>query len=158
MTFPFLVGFFVANRISMNWGSILLLALGTQWYILFNVTAGAASIPGDLLEAARTYQLRGWRIWRTLLLPAVFPTWITGACTAAGGAWNASIVAELATWGDTTLRADGLGSYIAQATEAGDAPRIVIGIAAMSAIVVLTNKLVWRKLYAVSEKRFGFGN
>ena len=154
MTFPFVVGFFVAAHIGINWGSILLIAMGTQWYILFNVIAGAMAIPNDLKEAARTYELKGWQLWRTLILPAIFPFWVTGACTAAGGAWNASIVAELATWGDTTLKADGLGAYIAEVTEKGDTPMIICSIAVMCIFVVVTNKLLWRRLYDYAEKRF----
>ena len=154
MTFPFVVGFYVAHHIGMNWGSILLIAMGTQWYILFNVIAGAMAIPNDLMEAARTYGLRGWPLWRTLILPAIFPFWVTGACTAAGGAWNASIVAELATWGDTTLKADGLGAFIADVTQRGDTPLIICSIAVMSIFVVVMNKLLWRRLYALAEQRF----
>lgn len=154
MTFPIVVGFFVAHHITLNWGSILLIAMGTQWYILFNVIAGAMAIPNELKEAARVYGLRRWNLWRTLILPAIFPFWVTGACTAAGGAWSASIVAELATWGDKTLRADGLGAYIATVTKSGDTPLIIASIAAMSAFVVVTNKLIWRRLYGYAERRF----
>ena len=154
MTFPIVVGFFVASHITLNWGSILLIAMGTQWYILFNVIAGAMAIPNDLQEAARVYGLRRWDLWRTLILPAIFPFWVTGACTAAGGAWNASIVAELATWGDTTLKADGLGAYIASVTKAGDTPLIIASIGVMSIFVVLMNKFIWRRLYAYAERRF----
>jgi NitT/TauT family transport system permease protein len=100
----------MARHITLNWGSILLIAMGTQWYILFNVVAGAMAIPNDLKEATHVFGLRNWDLWRTLILPAIFPYWVTGACTAAGGAWNASIVGELATWGDATLKADGLGA------------------------------------------------
>jgi len=154
MTFPFMVGFFVASHLGINWGSIILIAMGTQWYILFNVIAGAMAIPNDLKEAAQTYGLRGWSLWRTLILPAIFPFWVTGACTAAGGAWNASIVAELATWGQTTLKADGLGAYIAEVTQKGDTPMIICSIAVMCVFVVITNKLIWRRLYDYAEKRF----
>jgi NitT/TauT family transport system permease protein len=154
MTFPVVVGFFVATHTPMNWGSILLIAMGTQWYILFNVIAGAMAIPNDLKEAARIYGLRKWDLWRTLILPAIFPFWVTGACTAAGGAWNASIVAELATWGNTTLKADGLGAYIAVVTQSGDTPLIIASIAVMSVFVLLMNKLVWRRLYTYAERRF----
>ena len=154
MTFPIVVGFFVATHITLNWGSILLIAMGTQWYILFNVIAGAMAIPNDLQEAARVYGLRSWDLWRTLILPAIFPFWVTGACTAAGGAWNASIVAELATWGDTTLKADGLGAYIATVTKSGDTPLIITSIGVMSLFVVVMNKLIWRRLYAFAERRF----
>jgi len=154
MTFPVMVGFFVAAHVSMNWGSILLIAMGTQWYILFNVIAGAMAIPNDLKEATSVYGLRSWNKWKTLILPAIFPFWVTGACTAAGGAWNASIVAELATWGDTTLKADGLGAYIAEVTKSGDTPLIIVSIGVMSLFVVLMNKFIWRKLYAFAENRF----
>ncbi len=154
MTFPFVVGFFVAWGISINYGSILLIAMGTQWYILFNVIAGAMSIPNDMKEAARIYGMKGWELWRKLIIPAIFPFWVTGACTAAGGAWNASIVAELATWGKTTLTADGLGAYIAQVTASGDAPRIICSIGVMSLFVVTLNKLIWRRLYDLAERRF----
>jgi NitT/TauT family transport system permease protein len=154
MTFPFMVSFFVASNIPINWGSIILIAMGTQWYILFNVIAGAMAIPNDLKEAAHTYGLRDWALWRTLILPAIFPFWVTGACTAAGGAWNASIVAELATWGQTQLKADGLGAYIAEVTQKGDTPMIICSIAVMCIFVVITNKLIWRRLYDYAEKRF----
>ncbi|MGA2052822.1 MAG: ABC transporter permease subunit [Opitutales bacterium] len=154
MTFPIVVGFYVAYHISMNWGSIFLIAMGTQWYILFNVMAGAMAIPNDLKEVARTYGLRHWPLWRTLIIPAIFPFWVTGACTAAGGAWNASIVAELATWGKTTLTADGLGAFIAEVTQKGDTPLIICSIGIMSLFVVTTNKLLWRRLYDLAERRF----
>ena len=158
MTFPFLVGFFVSHHVPMHWGCILLLALGPQWYLLFNVAGGAASIPADLLEAARCYGLRGSNRWKFLLLPAVFPAWVTGACTAAGAAWNASIVAEVATWGNTTLRAEGLGSLIAEATQTNNGGLLAAGIAVMALLVVLMNKLLWRPLYGLAERRFGFGS
>lgn len=154
MTFPIVVGLFVAHHIPMNWGSILLIAMGTQWYILFNVIAGAMAIPNDLKEAARVYGLRRWQLWRTLILPAIFPFWVTGACTAAGGAWNASIVAEAAAWGDTKLTADGLGALIADVSQRGDTPMLILSIGVMSLFVVAMNKLVWRRLYAFAERRF----
>jgi NitT/TauT family transport system permease protein len=154
MTFPVVVGLFVATNTSMNWGSILLIAMGTQWYILFNVIAGAMAIPNEMKEVASICGLRRWKLWRTLILPAIFPFWVTGACTAAGGAWNASIVAEFATWGDTTLKADGLGAFIAEVTKSGDTPLIIASIAVMSLFVVVMNKLVWRRLYGYAERRF----
>ncbi|MBC7464425.1 MAG: ABC transporter permease subunit [Bdellovibrio sp.] len=154
MTFPFVVGFFVSYNVSMNWGSILLIALGTQWYILFNVIAGASSIPTDLKESAAIFNLKGFQLWKKLIIPAIFPYWVTGACTAAGGAWNASIVAELATWGDKKLVADGLGSFIARATDKGDWPAIFCSIGIMSIFVIVINKLLWRNLYGLAEKKF----
>jgi NitT/TauT family transport system permease protein len=154
MTFPIVVGLFVATQTPMNWGSILLIAMGTQWYILFNVIAGAMAIPNEMKEVASIYRLRKWEQWRTLILPAIFPFWVTGACTAAGGAWNASIVAEFATWGSTTLKADGLGAFIAEVTKSGDTPLIIVSISVMSLFVVAMNKLVWRRLYGYAERRF----
>lgn len=154
MTFPFVIGFFVAMNISINWGSILLIALGTQWYILFNVIAGASSIPTDLKESAQVFGLKGWHYWKTLIIPGIFPYWVTGACTAAGGAWNASIVAEFARWGKQKLVADGLGAFIAEVTEKGDWPAIFCSIAIMSVFVVVINKLLWRNLYDLAEKKF----
>jgi NitT/TauT family transport system permease protein len=154
MTFPIVVGLFVATDTPMNWGSILLIAMGTQWYILFNVIAGAMAIPNEMKEVASIYRLRKWEQWRTLILPAIFPFWVTGACTAAGGAWNASIVAEFATWGNTTLKADGLGAFIAEVTKSGDTPLIIVSISVMSLFVVAMNKLVWRRLYGYAERRF----
>jgi NitT/TauT family transport system permease protein len=131
-----------------------LMILGTQWYILFNVIAGASAIPGELRYAAENFNVRGWLWWRTVALPAVFPFYVTGAITASGGSWNAAIVAELATWGKTQVKAHGLGAYIAQATAAGDFHRIVLGIATMSLFVVVINRLFWRPLYYYGERRF----
>jgi NitT/TauT family transport system permease protein len=156
MTFPIVVGFFVAHSISMNWGSVLLISLGAQWYILFNVIAGASSIPSDLKESSKVFGLRGFAIWKKLIIPAIFPFWVTGACTAAGGAWNASIVAEFARWGDQKLVAEGLGAFIANVTEKGDWPAIFCSIVVMSLFVTIINKLVWRQLYDLAEKRFRF--
>ncbi|WP_448192730.1 ABC transporter permease [Azospirillum sp. sgz301742] len=130
-----------------------LMILGTQWYILFNVVAGATAFPNDLKEAAATFRIRGWQWWRDVMLPGVFPYYVTGAVTASGGSWNASIVAEAVSWGDTQVTAHGLGSYIAQATAAGDYPRIVLGIAVMSMFVILFNRLLWRRLYGYAERR-----
>lgn len=152
--FPFATLFFIRNGISLDWGSILLMSLGAQWYILFNVIAGAQGVPTDLREMATNLRLHGWLRWRRVILPAIFSSWVTGAITASGGAWNASIVSELVTWGDTTLTAAGLGSYIAMATTAGDWPRIVLGIGLMTGFVVGLNRLVWRPLYTLAERRY----
>jgi NitT/TauT family transport system permease protein len=154
MTFPFVVAFFIATRISINYGSILLIALGTQWYILFNVIAGAMGIPTDLREASGIFGLHGWKLWKTLIIPAIFPFWVTGAVTAAGGAWNASIVAEVASWGKDKLVAQGLGAYIAEVTVKGDKPAIYFSIIVMSIFVVGINRLLWRPLYDLAERRY----
>ncbi|MBP0591622.1 ABC transporter permease subunit [Paraburkholderia sp. LEh10] len=130
-----------------------LIVLGTQWYILFNVIAGASAYPNDYKEAAKNFRIRGWQWWRQAMLPGVFPYYVTGAITASGGAWNASIVAEAVQWGNTKLAAHGLGAYIAQYTAAGDYPKIILGIAVMSLFVSLFNRLLWRPLYAYAESR-----
>jgi NitT/TauT family transport system permease protein len=144
----------LTTGISLNIGGILLMSLGAQWYILFNVIAGASAIPNDLREAAANLQLPRILLWRKLILPAIFPSYVTGGITAAGGAWNASIVAEIVTYNGTTLTATGLGAYIRDATAAGDSGRILVGVIVMSVYVVATNRLFWRRLYAISERRF----
>jgi len=151
--FPFAVVAIVATGVSPNIWLSPLMVLGTQWYILFNVIAGATAFPTDLKEAASVYQIRSWTWWRRVILPGIFPYYVTGAITASGGSWNASIVAELASWGDTKLEAYGLGAYIAKATEAGDFPRVVLGIAVMSLFVTLFNRTLWRPLYVYAERR-----
>jgi NitT/TauT family transport system permease protein len=130
-----------------------LMILGTQWYILFNVIAGTSAFPNDMKEAAANFRIRGWQWWRKVMLPGIFPYFVTGAITASGGAWNASIVAEYMKWGEATISANGIGSYIARYTEAGDYPRIVLGIAVMSFAVTVFNRLVWRRLYRFAENR-----
>ena len=130
-----------------------LIVLGTQWYILFNVIAGASSYPNDYREAAKNFHIRGWQWWRQAMLPGIFPYYVTGAITASGGAWNASIVAEFVQWGDTKVAAHGLGAYIAQTTAAGDYPKIIVGIAVMSLFVTLFNRLLWRPMYAYAEAK-----
>ncbi|WP_321890486.1 ABC transporter permease [Burkholderia cenocepacia] len=130
-----------------------LIVLGTQWYILFNVIAGATSYPNDYREAATNFRIRGWQWWRQAILPGIFPYYVTGAITASGGAWNASIVSEAVQWGSTKIEAHGLGAYIAQTTAAGDFPKIILGIAVMSLFVTLFNRLLWRPLYAFAEAK-----
>jgi NitT/TauT family transport system permease protein len=152
--FPIAVVAIVALKLDPNIWLSPLMVLGTQWYILFNVIAGASAFPTDLREAATLYRLRSWQWWRDVILPGIFPYYVTGALTASGGSWNASIVAEVASWGDTHLQAAGLGAYIAEATEKGDHPRVVLGIVVMSVFVVTFNRLVWRPLYRLSERRF----
>jgi NitT/TauT family transport system permease protein len=152
--FPFAAAFFVATGISLNVGGILLMALGAQWYILFNVIAGASAIPTDLREATRLMGVSGRLRWTRFILPAIFPAYVTGGITAAGGAWNASIVAEVVTYGKHHLVATGLGAYIAQAATVGNFPRVLIGVAVMSVYVVGLNRLVWRRLYHLAETRY----
>ena len=134
-----------------------LMILGTQWYILFNVIAGASAFPGDLQEAARNFRVGGWLWWRRVILPGVFPYYVTGAITASGGSWNAAIVSEVATWGDTKLQAHGLGAYIAQATTDGATPKVVLGVVVMSSFVIAFNRLLWRPLYAFAARRMTLG-
>jgi NitT/TauT family transport system permease protein len=157
LAFPVFVVIIVRYDLNPNIWLSPLMILGTQWYILFNVIAGASAFPTDLREAAGSFHLRGWRWWMKVILPGIFPYYVTGAITASGGSWNASIVAEVASWGDTHLTAAGLGAYIATATEAGDFPRVVLGIAIMCILVTLFNRLLWRPLYAFGERRLRLG-
>jgi NitT/TauT family transport system permease protein len=128
--------------------------LGTQWYILFNVIAGAQAVPTDLREAASIYKLRGGRRWRVLILPAIFPSLITGMITATGGAWNASIVSEYVTFGGQTFSTIGLGAIIADAANTANFPLLLAGTLTMALVVVVINRLVWRRLYRLAEQRF----
>ncbi len=153
LLFPvFVVGIVTFHLNPDIWLSPLII-FGTQWYILFNVIAGTTAYPNDFREAATNFRIRGWQWWREVMLPGIFPYFITGAITAAGGAWNASIVAESVSWGHTKLTAHGLGAYIADNTAAGNFPKIVLGIAVMSLFVTLFNRFLWRPLYAYAEDR-----
>ncbi len=154
LLFPIVVSAIVAWRLNPNIWLSPLMILGTQWYILFNVIAGAAAIPAELRAVSSNFRVRGWLWWRRVALPAVLPYYVTGAITASGGSWNASIVAEVASWGDEHLQASGLGAYIAQQTDAGDFHRIVLGIAVMSLFVVVINRVFWRPLYHYAERKF----
>ena len=157
LLFPIAVSAIVALKLDPNIWLSPLMILGTQWYILFNVVAGAAAIPAELRAAGVNFRVRGLLWWRRIALPAVLPYYVTGAITASGGSWNASIVAEVASWGDEHLRAYGLGAYIAEQTEAGDFHRIVLGIAVMSFFVVVINRVFWRPLYLYAERKFRIG-
>jgi len=157
LLFPIAVSAIVAWHLSPNIWLSPLMILGTQWYILFNVIAGAVAIPAELRAVGVNLRVRGWLWWRRIALPAVLPYYVTGAITASGGSWNASIVAEVASWGNEHLQAKGLGAYIAQKTEAGDFHHIVLGIAVMSMYVVLINRVLWRPLYAYAERKFRLG-
>ena len=152
--FPFATLAFIKVGLSLSVGGILLMSLGAQWYILFNSIAGAMAIPTDLREAADALGLHGWQRWKRLMIPGIFPAYVTGGITASGGAWNASIVAEVVTYGGTTLTASGLGAYIAKATESGDFHQILTGIAVMAVYVVAFNRLFWRRLYRLAETRY----
>jgi NitT/TauT family transport system permease protein len=150
--FPFAIVVFLDLGISLNFGAILLMALGTQWYILFNVIAGASAVPSDLREAMADLSVRGRERWRRLILPGIFPAYVTGAITAAGGAWNASIVAEIVRYNGQTLSASGLGSFIAQNT--ADLPALLAGLLVMALYVTGLNALLWRRLYKLAGTRF----
>lgn len=145
----------VILKFSLNpdiWLSFLMI-FGTQWYILFNVIAGASAFPNDLKEAAANFRISGWDWWKDVIIPGIFPYYVTGALTASGGSWNASIVAEYVKWGNDTVLAHGIGAYIAKATADGDYPRIVLGVAVMSVFVIIFNRLLWRPLYGLAERR-----
>ena len=157
LLFPPVVLFIVYFGLNADIWLTPLMILGTQWYILFNVIAGAAAFPGDLREVANNFRIGGWLWWRKVMIPGILPYYVTGAITASGGSWNAAIVAEVASWGDTRLTAHGLGAYIAAATERGDMARVVLGVVVMSGFVLLFNRLLWRPLYAYSERHLKLG-
>jgi NitT/TauT family transport system permease protein len=144
----------VALRADPNIWLSPLIILGTQWYILFNVVAGASALPNDLKEAAGMFHLHAWQRWRDFILPGIMPFYITGALTASGGSWNASVVAEVVSWGHETLEAKGLGAYIARATAADNIPHVALGAVVMSIFVITLNRSLWRPLYAYAEKNF----
>jgi NitT/TauT family transport system permease protein len=152
--YPVAVSAIVMFHLNADIWTSPLMVLGTQWYILFNVIAGASGLPRELRDASANLQLKGWLWWRRVALPSVFPFYVTGAITASGGSWNAAIVSELVAWGNSTVRAHGLGAYIADATSAGDFHRIVLGIAIMSVLVALINRVFWRPLYWYAERKF----
>jgi len=152
--FPVFVLALIALPGGLNLAAVLLMLMGTQWYLLFNVIAGASTIPQDLRYTADLLRLGRWERWRTLILPALFPYLVTGAITASGGAWNASIVAEYVEFGGRTLRATGLGEIIALATARGDYPLLLAGTLVMIVAVVLINRVLWQRLYCLAEERY----
>jgi NitT/TauT family transport system permease protein len=154
LLFPVAVSLIVTFRLNPDIWLSPLMILGTQWYILFNVIAGASALPRELRDVSANLRISGWLWWRKVALPVVFPYYVTGAITASGGSWNASVLAELVNWGNQTLTAHGLGAYIMQATNDGDFHRIVLGIAVMSAFVVTVNRVFWRPLYRYAERKF----
>jgi NitT/TauT family transport system permease protein len=152
--FPVVVSGIVLLRLNPNIWLSPLMILGTQWYILFNVIVGATALPAELRYVGENLRVGGWLWWRRIGLPAVFPYYLTGAITASGGSWNASIAAEVAVWGNEKLTATGLGSYIAAATVGGDFQRVALGTVMMSLFVVLINRFFWRPLYTRAERKF----
>ncbi|MDQ2886365.1 MAG: ABC transporter permease subunit, partial [Chloroflexota bacterium] len=155
--FPVLLLALVGLPGGLSLAAVLLMLLGTQWYILFNVIAGAMSIPGDLLEATTIFHVKSWRRWRTLILPSVFPYLVTGLLTASGGAWNASIVSEYVQFNGTTHQTIGLGATIAAAAAGGNFPELLAATLLMAAFVVVINRLVWKRMYALAERRYTLG-
>jgi len=152
--YPLILLIYLALHISFNIGAVPLMMLGTQWYILFNVIAGTMAIPSGLKEATSILRLRSISWWKTLILPAIFPALITGGVTASGGAWNASVLAELITYHGKSFIASGLGAYITQAANTGNWARLTWGLVVMSIFVVLFNRLVWRPLYRLAETKY----
>jgi NitT/TauT family transport system permease protein len=152
--FPVLLMGLVRIGGGLGIGSILLMLLGTQWYILFNVIAGAMSIPSDLREVASLYRFTRWQRWTRLILPGIFPYLITGMVTASGGAWNASVMAEYSHVKDRTLETIGLGAQIDAATDSGRFPMLLLATILISLMVVTMNRLVWRRLYRLAETRY----
>ena len=152
--FPILLMGLVKIGGGLGIGSIALMLLGTQWYILFNVIAGAMSIPSDLREVASLYRFTRWQRWTKLILPGIFPYLLTGMVTASGGAWNASVMAEYSHVKDRTLETIGLGAQIDAATDAGRFPILLLATIMISLMVITMNRLVWRRLYRLAETRF----
>jgi NitT/TauT family transport system permease protein len=152
--FPIVLLVMLALPGGLNLSAVLLMLMGTQWYLLFNVIAGATAIPRDLKYTTALLQLSRWQRWRTLILPALFPYIITGAITASGGAWNASIVAEHTEFGGRTMATIGIGASIAQATARGDYPLLLAATLSMIITVVAINRLVWRRLYRLAEEKY----
>jgi NitT/TauT family transport system permease protein len=154
LIYPIVVSSIVLGRLNPDIWLSPLMILGTQWYILFNVIVGASAIPLDMRYAGQNFHVRGWLWWKRIALPAVFPFYVTGAITASGGSWNASVVSEVAEWGQQHLTATGLGSYISRATDAGDFQRTVVGIVVMALFVVVLNRMFWKPLFARAERKF----
>ncbi|PHQ79650.1 MAG: sulfonate ABC transporter permease [Coxiella sp. (in: Bacteria)] len=154
LLYPLVVIPIVLYHLNVNIWTSPLMILGTQWYILFNVIAGTSALPKNLKQAVGTLNVKGWLWWKRFILPGIFPYYVTGAITAAGGAWNMSIIAEAVSWGKYHLYATGLGAYIAHVTTIGDFPREALGIAIMSAYVLVFNHIIWRPLYNLAEEKF----
>jgi len=154
LIYPIVVSGIVLWKLNPDIWLSPLMILGTQWYILFNVIVGASAIPADMRYAAQNFHVGGWLWWKRVALPAVFPFYVTGAITASGGSWNASVVSEVAEWGQEHLQAAGLGAYISHATGTGDFRRTVVGIVVMAVFVVVINRVFWKPLFARAERKF----
>ncbi len=157
MVYPWILALVIAVGGTLSWGAIPLIMLGTQWYILFNVASAASAIPNDIRSCAALLNLSGMRRWTRYLLPAIAPGLVTGCITAAGGAWNATIVSEYIHSGTEIVRTTGLGAYISHATDAGDYPQLAAGVIVMAVIVVVVNRFVWKKLQTLANERCRFG-
>jgi len=154
LLFPAFVILIIKYQLNVEVWTSPLFILGTQWYILFNVIVGASALPKDLYEAVGNMQVKGWLWWKRLALPGIFPYLLTGIITAAGGAWNASILAEAVNWAGVKLYATGLGAYIAIATDRGEFPELALGISVMCLYVLVVNRILWRPLYKLAEERY----
>lgn len=152
--YPVVVMLILKYHLNIEIWTSPLMILGTQWYILFNVIAAASLLPKDLKQVVNNFNVTGWLRWKKFILPGIFPFYVTGAITAAGGAWNASILAEAVSWGNTKIVATGLGAYITQNATRGDFPRLALGTAVMCLIVVIINRVIWQPLYNLAEERF----
>ncbi len=154
LLFPFVVYFILRHHLNVNIWTSPLMILGAQWYIVFNVIAGTSAIPEKFHQAVGMMKLHSWLWWKRFMLPAIFPYYVTGAITAAGGAWNISIIAEAVNWGHTELNATGLGAYIAHVADVGNFQKLTLGIMMMSLYVVVINRVFWRPLYNLAVERF----
>jgi NitT/TauT family transport system permease protein len=154
MVFPMVTFVLLRLGVSLQFGAMVLMLFASQWYLLFNVIAGAAMIPAQMKDVAQIFRLSGWKYWRNIILPAIFPSLVNGWITAAGGAWNASIVAETVRYGDQLLSANGIGADITLAANAADFPSLASGVMIMVVTVVLINRLLWSSLYRLAETRF----
>jgi NitT/TauT family transport system permease protein len=152
--FPIVLLFLIRIGGGLGIGSITLMLLGTQWYILFNVIAGASAIPTDLKEVCSIFHLSQVERWRRLFLPGIFPFLVTGFITASGGAWNASIVAEYVHFQGKTISTTGLGAVISRATDSGNFAVLLGATVVMAAMVVTINRLLWRRLYVLAATRY----
>ena len=156
IVYPVVFGVIVAYDMNVDIWTIPLMMLGTQWYILFNVIAGMSCVPSELKLAVKNFGLRGPLLWKRFILPSIFPYYVTGAMACAGGCWNASIVAEVIELGNQTIRATGLGSYHQSFAVSGDFARIILSVAVMCLYVMVLNRLLWDRLYALAEDQYSF--